>query len=164
MIKVGDLVIVERKGLIVVPALESGAVRKYITDFPTDELLCRDDVIALPHLGASTPEAEDNCAIMAAKQVDDFIKNGNIQNSVNMPNCFQPRSSNLRLSLIHQNVTNMVGQITSTLAGEDHNISNMVNASHGEYAYTLIDVDDAPSDMCVKALCNIKGMIKVRVI
>lgn len=157
-----------RGGLIeddaIIKALESGSVAKYITDFPTDELLCRDDVIALPHLGASTPEAEDNCAAMAAKQVDEYIKNGNITNSVNLPSCTQSRSGNLRLALIHLNKTNMVGQITSTLADENHNISNMINSSRGEYAYTLIDVDDAPSDTCVNALKSIDGMIKVRVI
>jgi len=157
-----------RGGLIeddaIIKALESGDVAKYITDFPTDELLCRDDVIALPHLGASTPEAEDNCAAMAAKQVDEYIKNGNITNSVNLPSCTQSRSGNLRLAMIHLNKTNMVGQITSTLASENHNISNMINSSRGEYAYTLIDVDDAPSDTCVNALKGIDGMIKVRVI
>jgi D-3-phosphoglycerate dehydrogenase len=145
-------------------ALESGKIAKYITDFPSDDVLCNDKVIALPHLGASTPEAEDNCAAMAARQVDDYIKNGNIANSVNFPNCFQPRSGNLRLSFIHKNVTNMVGQITGILAAEDHNISNMMNASRGEYAYTLIDVEDVPSDDCVKKLTDIEGMLKVRVI
>ena len=157
-----------RGGLIddeaIIKALESGGVSKYITDFPTDMLLCRDDVIALPHLGASTPEAEDNCAAMAAHQVDEYIKNGNIINSVNFPNCVQPRSGNLRLVFVHKNVTNMVGQITSTLAAESNNISNMMNASRGDYAYTLIDVDDALSDSCVEKLKSINGMIKVRVI
>ena len=156
----GDLIDNE----IILKALEDGVVAKYITDFPSDELLCNEKIIALPHLGASTPEAEDNCAAMAARQVDDYIKNGNITNSVNFPQCFQPRSGNLRLGLIHKNVTNMVGQITGILAAENHNISNMVNASRGEYAYTLIDVDDVPSDGCVEKLKGIEGMIKVRVI
>jgi D-3-phosphoglycerate dehydrogenase len=145
-------------------ALESGKIAKYITDFPDDEVLCNEKIIALPHLGASTPEAEDNCAAMAAHQVDDYIKNGNITNSVNFPQCFQPRSGNLRMALIHKNVTNMVGQITGILAAENHNISNMLNASRGEYAYTLIDVDDAPTDECVSKLKGIEGMKKVRVI
>ena len=145
-------------------ALENGKIAKYITDFPSEELLCHNNIIALPHLGASTPEAEDNCAAMAARQVDEFIKNGNIANSVNFPNCFQPRSGNLRLSFIHKNVTNMVGQITGILAAEGHNISNMVNSSKGEYAYTLIDVDDVPTPSCVEKLKGISGMIKVRVI
>lgn len=145
-------------------ALDSGKVAKYITDFPTDDLLCNDNILALPHLGASTPEAEENCAIMAARQVDDYIKNGNIVNSVNFPNCSQPRSGNLRLCFIHKNVTNMVGQITAALAAENHNISNMVNTSSGDFAYTIIDVDDAPTDACVNQIKAIEGMIKVRVI
>ena len=145
-------------------ALENGQISKYITDFPSDELLCHEQIIALPHLGASTPEAEDNCAVMAACQVDDYIKNGNITNSVNFPQCSQPRSGNFRLGFIHRNVTNMVGQITGILAAENHNISNMVNVSRGEYAYTLIDVDDVPSTACVGKLKGIESMIKVRVI
>ena len=145
-------------------ALESGKIAKYITDFPDDEVLCNEKIIALPHLGASTPEAEDNCAAMAAHQVDDYIKNGNITNSVNFPQCFQPRSGNLRMALIHKNVTNMVGQITGILAAENHNISNMLNASRGEYAYTLIDVDDVPTEACIGKLKGIEGMKKVRVI
>ncbi|MCK5129775.1 MAG: phosphoglycerate dehydrogenase [Clostridiales bacterium] len=145
-------------------ALDKKHIQKYITDFPTEDLLCRDDIITLPHLGASTPEAEDNCAAMAAMQIDDYIKNGNITNSVNLPACKLPRSSEIRLSLVHSNVKNMVGQITSALGLEDHNISNMINASRGEYAYTLIDVDDAPSDDCINILKKIDGMIKVRVI
>ncbi len=157
-----------RNGLVdeveLIKALDSGQVAKYITDFPSDQLLCREDVIALPHLGASTPEAEENCAIMAAQQVDDYVRNGNITNSVNFPACYQPRSGKARLALIHKNVTNMVGQITSSLAAENHNIANMVNASRNEYAYTLIDVDDTPTEKCVQTLKNIDGMIRVRVI
>ena len=157
-----------RGGLVnteaILKALDDGIVSKYITDFPEDELLCNENIIALPHLGASTPEAEDNCAAMAARQVDDYITNGNITNSVNFPNCYQPRSGNLRISLIHKNVTNMVGQITAILAAENHNISNMVNTSRGEYAYTLIDVDDVPSSKCIENLKSIGAMIKVRVI
>ena len=157
-----------RGGLVntdaILKALDEGIVSKYITDFPEDELLCHENIIALPHLGASTPEAEDNCAAMAARQVDDYITNGNITNSVNFPNCYQPRSGNLRLSFIHKNVTNMVGQITAVLAAENHNISNMVNISRGEYAYTLIDVDDVPGDKCIESLKGIGAMIKVRVI
>ncbi len=154
--------LVDNKELL--KALDSGRVAKYITDFPEDSLLCHDKIIALPHLGASTPEAEDNCAVMAARQVDEYIKNGNITNSVNFPQCHQPRSGNLRLTFVHKNVTNMVGQITGILAAEEHNIANMVNVSHTKYAYTMIDVDDVPSEDCVKKLEGIEGMIKMRVI
>lgn len=145
-------------------AIDRKDIAKYITDFPTEELLGHDDIIALPHLGASTPEAENNCAVMAAAQVDDYIKNGNIRNSVNMPSCSMPRSSEYRLGLIHKNVKNMVGQITSALASEDHNISNMINSSRGQYAYTLIDIENIPSKKCLETLSGINGMIKVRTI
>jgi D-3-phosphoglycerate dehydrogenase len=154
--------LVDNKELL--SAIDRKDIAKYITDFPTEELLGHEDIIALPHLGASTPEAENNCAAMAAAQIDDYIRNGNIKNSVNMPSCFLPRSSEYRISFIHKNVKNMVGQITSALASEDINIANMINASRGEYAYTLIDIENLPSDKCLETISNIEGMIKVRTI
>ncbi|MBQ7081948.1 MAG: 3-phosphoglycerate dehydrogenase, partial [Oscillospiraceae bacterium] len=121
-------------------ALESGKLGRYVTDFPDDRIIANENVIALPHLGASTPEAEENCARMAAAQLEEYIVNGNIVNSVNFPNCQIPRGNGWRLAIINRNVTNMVGQITAILAAEGHNIEHMLNRSRGDWAYTLIDV------------------------
>ncbi|MEX1376757.1 MAG: phosphoglycerate dehydrogenase [Eubacteriales bacterium] len=146
----------------ILEALESGKVSKYVTDFPDEKLLGVKNVISIPHLGASTKESEENCAEMAAKQIKDYIENGNITNSVNYPDCSQPRSGQYRLGIMHKNITNMVGQITQKIADENHNISNMINKSRGDLAYTLIDLDDSPSDVCVSSLEQIDGIIKVR--
>lgn len=146
----------------IIEALESGKVAKYVTDFPDEKLLGVKNVIAIPHLGASTKESEENCAEMAARQIRNYIENGNIQNSVNFPNCTQPRSGGYRLAIMHKNVTNMVGQITQIIADENHNIANMINKSHDDLAYTIIDLDDAPSAVCTASLEQIDGIIKVR--
>ncbi|MBR2635454.1 MAG: phosphoglycerate dehydrogenase [Oscillospiraceae bacterium] len=145
-------------------ALESGKLGRYVTDFPDDRIIANENVIALPHLGASTPEAEENCARMAAAQLEEYIVNGNIVNSVNFPNCQIPRGNGWRLAIINRNVTNMVGQITAILAAEGHNIEHMLNRSRGDWAYTLIDVEAEPSADCVKALSAIDGVVRVRVI
>ena len=145
-------------------ALESGKLGRYVTDFPDDRIIANENVIALPHLGASTPEAEENCARMAAAQLEEYIVNGNIVNSVNFPNCQIPRGNGWRLAIINRNVTNMVGQITAILAAEGHNIEHMLNRSRGDWAYTLIDVEAEPSVDCVKALSAIDGVVRVRVI
>jgi len=146
----------------ILEALESGKVAKYVTDFPNENLLGIKNVIAIPHLGASTKESEENCAEMAAKQIKEYIENGNIKNSVNYPNCSQPRSGEYRLAIMHKNVTNMVGQITQIIADENHNITNMINKSYDGLAYTIIDLDDSPSAVCVSSLEQIDGIIKVR--
>ncbi len=145
-------------------ALESGKLGRYVTDFPDDRIIANENVIALPHLGASTPEAEENCARMAAAQLEEYIVNGNIVNSVNFPNCQIPRGNGWRLAIINRNVTNMVGQITAILAAEGHNIEHMLNRSRGDWAYTLIDVEAEPSADCVNALSAIDGVVRVRVI
>lgn len=152
--------LVEKDALLA--ALDSGKLRKYVTDFPADYLLGRPDVIAIPHLGASTPESERNCAIMAAKQLRSYLEDGDIINSVNYPDCAMPRSGAFRLAVLHRNVTNMVGQIASALAADKHNIANMINKSRGAFAYTLIDLDDEPTDRCVAAISAIEGVLRVR--
>ncbi len=146
----------------VLDALQSGKVAKYVTDFPDKRLLGVKNVIAIPHLGASTKESEENCAEMAAKQIKDYLENGNVKNSVNYPDCSQPRSGQYRLAILHKNKTNMVGQITQIIADENHNISNMINKSKESLAYTIIDLDDSPSDKCLSSLEQIDGILKVR--
>lgn len=145
-------------------ALESGKVASYVTDFPTDELLCVDGVIAIPHLGASTPESEDNCAAMAAAELIDYIENGNIVNSVNLPEISMPRSGDNRVCVIHKNIPNMITAITGIVAGDGINIENMLNKSRGDYAYTMLDVDDINKDDIVSKISAVDGVIKVRVI
>lgn len=148
-------------------ALE-GRLRRYVTDFPTDALLDHPRVIAFPHLGASTPESEENCAAMAARELRDYLVDGTVVNSVNLPSCCMSRSGATRVAVIHLNVTNMVGQITSRLASRGHNIANMVNHSRGEMAYTLLDLDEEPNGDggrgLVDALSAIEGVLRVRVL
>ncbi len=143
-------------------ALESGKVAKYITDFATDDLIGQKGVIAIPHLGASTPESEDNCAEMAAKQIKDYVVNGNIVNSVNYPACNLPRTGKYRISINHRNIMNMVGQITAILAARDINIDHMVNTSRGDWAYTLIELSNGISDDVEESLKAIDGVVRVR--
>lgn len=146
----------------IIEGLASGKVAKYVTDFPNDKLLGVKNVIAIPHLGASTKESEENCAEMAARQIKDYLESGNIKNSVNYPDCAQPRSGEYRLAIMHKNITNMVRQITQKIADENHNITNMINKSHNGLAYTIIDLDDSPSSVCVSSLEQIDGITKVR--
>ena len=145
-------------------ALESGKVAAYVTDFPTEEMLCVDGVIAIPHLGASTPESEDNCADMAARQLIDYIENGNITNSVNMPAISMPRSGKYRVCVIHKNIPNMLTAITGIVAENDVNIENMLNKSRGDYAYTMLDVNVDNTDTIGERIAAIDGVIKVRAI
>ncbi|MBQ3052719.1 MAG: phosphoglycerate dehydrogenase [Clostridia bacterium] len=145
-------------------ALESGKVASYVTDFPTDELLGVNGVVAIPHLGASTPESEDNCASMAAKELIDYIENGNIVNSVNLPEVTMPRSGEHRICVIHKNIPNMITAITSIFANDGVNIENLLNKSRGDYAYTLLDTGAADTDVVSKKISEIEGVIKVRVI
>lgn len=145
-------------------ALQNGKVAAYVTDFPTDEMLCVDGVIAIPHLGASTPESEDNCADMAARQLIDYIENGNITNSVNMPAISMPRSGNHRVCVIHKNIPNMLTAITGIVAENNVNIENMLNKSRGDYAYTMIDINVDDASTVEKRISDVDGVIKVRVI
>lgn len=145
-------------------ALESGKVAAYVTDFPNEDLLCVDGVIAIPHLGASTPESEDNCATMAAKELIDYIENGNIVNSVNLPEITMPRSGEKRICVIHRNIPNMLTSITGAVAKDGVNIENMLNKSRGDFAYTMLDINAADCDAIGAQLSEIDGVIRVRVI
>ncbi|MBR2522580.1 MAG: 3-phosphoglycerate dehydrogenase, partial [Coriobacteriales bacterium] len=147
-------------------ALENGTVSKYITDFPTPDVLKMKNTIAIPHLGASTAEAEDNCAIMATRQLMDFIENGNIKNSVNFPNCDLGPASQVagRIGVMHENVPNMISQITGALGNADVNIENMMNKAKGKFAYTLLDLNAPASQSIVAALSEIEGVIRTRII
>lgn len=146
----------------VIKATESGKVARYICDFPTKELVGAKNVICTPHLGACTPEAEDNCAVMAAKELIDYIENGNINNSVNYPSCSCPRESDYRITLCHLNKPNMIAQITSILASNEINIENLANKAKGDYAYTILDINKEASEHALKDLQAIDGVIRVR--
>jgi D-3-phosphoglycerate dehydrogenase len=146
----------------VVEALKTDNLRGYICDFPAEVLQGVPRVIATPHLGASTEEAEDNCAIMAADQVRDFLENGNIRNAVNLPDVMMYRESPYRLCIVNANVPNMVGQISTVMAGAGLNIHNMLNKSRGDMAYTLVDVDSAIPAELVNRLAGIEGVLSVR--
>ncbi|HMM47914.1 MAG TPA: phosphoglycerate dehydrogenase [Thiobacillaceae bacterium] len=146
----------------VVEALDAGKLHAYICDFPANALKGHAKVVALPHLGASTAEAEENCAVMVAEQLTDYLENGNIRNSVNFPNVTMVRESDFRVGIANANVPNMVGQISAVLAGAAINIRNMVNKSKGDMAYTLVDVDSAVSDATIQQLAAIDGVLAVR--
>tara|TARA_A100001015_G_scaffold274948_1_gene331778 strand:+ start:1339 stop:2568 length:1230 start_codon:yes stop_codon:yes gene_type:complete len=145
-----------------IKALDNGHVAKYITDFPNPLLVNNSNVISIPHLGASTGEAEDNCAIMVSNQLKDFLLNGSIVNSVNFPTSYLERSENHRLTIINENVPNIIGQITSVIAESGINIAEMVNKSRDNIAYNIIDVDDLPADDTLQKLLAIDGVIRVR--
>ena len=155
-----------REGIVddkaVVEGLANGQLRGYMCDFPSNTLKGNPKVVALPHLGASTEEAEDNCAIMVADQVRDYLENGNVLNSVNFPNVAMQRESPFRIAVANANVPNMVGQISTALADSGLNIHNMVNKSKGEMAYTLVDVDSAPPQTVIDKIAAIKGVLMVR--
>lgn len=148
-----------------IEALKEGKVGRYITDFPTPKTVGVEGIIAIPHLGASTNESEDNCAIMAVKQVRDYLENGNIKNSVNYPACdMGVCTQEGRIAINHKNTPNMLGQFTSALAKENFNISDMINKSRGEWAYTMIDIETPTTAQIIKKLEEIDGVLKVRVI
>ena len=148
----------------ILKATESGKVAKYIVDFPADELIGAKNVICIPHLGASTEEAEDNCAVMAAKQLIDYIENGNIVNSVNYPTCAMPRTTDCRLVILHKNTQNILAQITGTVGNEGINISNLTNQSKGDYAVTILDIDNEVSADAINHIASVENIVKVRVI
>ena len=145
-------------------ALADGKISTYVTDFPTEEVINVDHVVAIPHLGASTEESEDNCAVMAARELDDYLKNGNIKNSVNFPQVSMPRSGAARLCVLHANVPAVLTQITAALSDEGINIENMTNKSKGDNAYTLVDIKGNISADVIAKLSAIDGVYKVRVI
>lgn len=146
-------------------ALKSGKVKRYITDFPNERTAGMEGVVAIPHLGASTEESEDNCARMAVRQVMNYLENGNIINSVNFPTCDLGICNKAsRITILHKNIPNCLSQFTTVLAGEDINISDLVNRSKGEYAYTMLDLDHVPSGDALEKLKGINGVIRVRVI
>lgn len=146
-------------------ALESGKIKRYITDFPNDRTANMSGVVAIPHLGASTEESEDNCAKMAVRQVMNYLENGNIVNSVNFPNCDMGVCNKAgRITILHKNIPNSLGQFTSLMAKDGINISDMLNRSKGEYAYTMLDLDTPASQKAVEDLQKIDGVLRVRVI
>ena len=155
----GDLV----DSAAIIDALANGKVAAYVTDFPSDEVIGVDGVIAIPHLGASTPESEENCAVMAADEIREYLENGNIVNSVNMPNVVVPRSTAVRVCIIHNNIPNMIAQISSAVSACNINIEKLNNQSRKDFAYTILDVESI-DDAAIEGIKAIDGVIRVRVI
>ena len=155
-----------REGIVndeaVLAALDSRQLGTYVCDFPGAAINRHERVIALPHLGASTREAEENCAIMVAEQLRDYLEHGNVVNAVNFPNVGMGRESNYRVAIANANVPNMLGQISTTMASAGLNIHNMLNKSRGDMAYTLVDVDSAVPDSLIAELSAISGVLSVR--
>ncbi|HYQ72401.1 MAG TPA: phosphoglycerate dehydrogenase [Gammaproteobacteria bacterium] len=146
----------------VVEAIDAGRIYAYVCDFPNNLLKKHPRVIALPHLGASTHQAEENCAIMVAEEVRDFLENGNIRNSVNFPEMMMPRNTGHRLGIVNMNVPNMLGQISTCMASSNLNILDMLNKSRGDLAYTLVDVDSPVAPECLADITAIEGVLNVR--
>ena len=147
----------------VLEALESGKLERYITDFPADKLIGAKNCICVPHLGASTPEAEDNCAAMAARELVDYIENGNITHSVNYPDVCAPRSSVCRITVMHENVEEVISKITSLISAGGINIANLLDKSKGNTAYMLLDLDDIPDDSVIEKIKAMESVSRVRV-
>lgn len=145
-------------------ALEAGKVARYVSDFASEAMLAQPNAIVMPHLGASTPESEDNCAKMAAFEIREYLENGTIRNSVNFPNLKVPFEGGYRMCMIHRNIPNMIAQISATLSAKGLNIENMGNRSRGDYAYTIMDASHAPDESVLEAIREIPGFISVRVI
>ncbi|MBO4931066.1 MAG: 3-phosphoglycerate dehydrogenase, partial [Clostridia bacterium] len=142
-------------------ALKSGKVRRYVTDFPNARTAGMDGVIAIPHLGASTEESEDNCAVMAAEELVNYLETGNIKNSVNYPSVEMPHHDGIRLVILHRNIPNMISHISSTLAAQNINIENLMNRSKGDYAVTLVDtIAEITADM-IDTIQSMDGIIRV---
>lgn len=147
----------------VLAAVESGKLERYITDFPSDELIGVPNIICVPHLGASTPEAEDNCAQMAAKELVDYIENGNITHSVNFPDVSAPRSTSSRIAVMHNNVEGVISKVTSAISASGINIANIIDKSKKDKAYMLVDLDAKISDKTVKEIESFDFVTRVRV-
>ena len=156
----GDLVDTDA----MIEAVASGKVSRYITDFPDEKLLDRENILCVPHLGASTPEAEDNCAYMAARQLTDYLENGNITNSVNYPAVSMPRTSVSRVCVHHKNVKEILSKILAIVSSQGINIAHMQDQSRGEYAYLVLDLDDTLSPEAVELIRRVSGVIRVRVL
>ena len=148
----------------ILAGINSGKIRKYVTDFPNPTTAGHDGCIVIPHLGASTEESEDNCAVKAVLELKDYLENGNINNSVNYPNCDMGICDGPRIAIFHKNVANMISQFTSLLGDAGYNISDMTNKSRGDYAYTLIDLEDEIEDALVSKIEKIDDVIRVRVV
>ena len=148
----------------VLETLEAGQIDTYVTDFPTPSLMERPNVICLPHLGASTLEAEENCAVMVADNLREFLENGNIRGSVNFPEAVLQRTRPYRLSIANANVPSMVGQVSTALAEENINIADLLNVSRGDVAYTLADLDAPVNDETLERICSIDGILCARVL
>ncbi len=157
-----------RGGLVqnedMIEALDSGKVARYVTDFPDGTITLAKNVVPIPHLGASSPESEENCAVMAAQQLRDYLETGNIKNSVNLPTLEQDWSGQTRLCIIHRNVPNMLASIMNILAKDSVNVENMTNKSKGAYAYTIVDVGQRVGDVVADELRGIEGVLRVRVL
>ena len=168
MKKGGRIINLARGGLVneadIIEALNMGKLSSYVTDFPSAELLACPKVISIPHLGASTPEAEDNCAEMAVRQLMDYLESGAIRNSVNLPRCSLDRHSRSRLTVINRNIPNMVGQITTILAEEKINIMDLVNHHRDDYAYNIIDTEQEIPEKTLEKINKVDGIIRVRTI
>ena len=154
----GDLVVSED----IVEAVAGGKVSRYITDFPDETLLGKENILCVPHLGASTPEAEDNCAYMAGKQLTDYLENGNITNSVNYPSVSMPRDSAARVCVHHKNVKEILSKILAIISSQGINVAHMQDQSKGEYAYLVLDLDEVPSAACIDLIRGVKDVIRVR--
>ena len=163
----GVVIINNSRGELVVSAdiaeaVARGKVSRYITDFPHETLLGKENILCVPHLGASTPEAEDNCALMAAKQLTDYLENGNITNSVNYPAVSMPRSSAARVCIHHKNVKEILSKILAIISAQGINVAHMQDQSKGEYAYLILELDDVPDEACLSSLKKVEGVIRVR--
>jgi D-3-phosphoglycerate dehydrogenase len=145
-----------------IAALDSGQLHAYVCDFPTPDLIAHPKVVALPHLGASTTEAEENCAIMVAENIKDYLENGNVKNSVNFPEAMMPRADAWRITIANANVPNMVGQISTALGRAGLNIEDLLNKSLGDLAYTIVDLDGPVPDETIEALRRIEGVLALR--
>ena len=154
----GDLVVSKD----IISAVQKAKVSRYITDFPDEELLGKENILCIPHLGASTPEAEDNCAYMAAKQLTDYLENGNITNSVNFPAVSMPRGSISRVCVHHKNVKEMLSKILAIVSSQGINVAHMQDCSKGEYAYLILDLDEVPSDSTLELIRNVSGVLRGR--
>ncbi|MEG0528090.1 MAG: NAD(P)-dependent oxidoreductase, partial [Longicatena sp.] len=157
-----------RGGLIdddaMIKALEAGKIGAYITDFPSKELLKFDNVIGIPHLGASTPESEDNCAVMAAKEIMEFLETGNITHSVNLPDVQMAQGAKYRICIINRNIPDMLSSMTSNLAKVGVNIENMFSKGRGDYAYTILETNDEVSNELIDRIHEREGIISARLI
>ena len=167
--KDGVVVINNSRGDLVVSAdmaeaVASGKVSRYITDFPDETLLGKENILCVPHLGASTPEAEDNCAYMAANQLVDYLENGNITNSVNFPAVSLPRSSKARVCVLHRNVKEILSKILSIVASQGINVAHMLDQSKGDYAYLILELDDVPGTASIDLIRSMPDILRVRLI